>query len=78
MKVIQIAIAVDQFANTLIGGMADESLSARAYRRRLESKRWSIARTAIDAIFFWQPYHCRDSYLSELERKQLPPEYSKE
>ena len=69
MSLKQIAIAVDQLANTLLGGMADETLSARAHRTG------SVWEPVIDALFFWQAYHCFESYLSEKERKQLPKEY---
>lgn len=65
----QIAIAFDQLLNALLGGMADETLSARAHRTQSPLERY------IDALFFWQADHCFESYLSEKERKQLPPEY---
>lgn len=64
----QFLIAVDQLANTMIGGMADETLSARAYRTN------SFMQHVINALFF-DRNHCRDSYFSELNRKQLPKEY---
>lgn len=70
----QILVAVDQLANTLLGGMADETLSARAWRHHLDGSRdWP--RVIIDALFFWQTDHCRTAYESEVERRQLPPEY---
>lgn len=69
MSLKQVAIAFDQLLNALLGGFADETLSARAHRTQSPLERY------IDAIFFWQPDHCADSYLSEKERKQLPPEY---
>lgn len=65
----QILIALDQFINTLCGGWADETLSSRAWRESRE-----LLRRLIDALFFWQPHHCRASYESELARRQLPPE----
>lgn len=36
---MQFLIALDQLANTLIGGMADETLSARAHRMRSKGQR---------------------------------------
>lgn len=69
MSLKQIAIAFDQLLNALLGGMADETLSARAHRT---GSAWE---PLIDALFFWQTDHCFESYLSEKERKQLPPEY---
>lgn len=70
----QILIAFDQLCNTLLGGMADETLSARAYRLEKERNRpWP--RRIIDAIFFFDPQHCQQSYGSEVLRKQLPKGY---
>lgn len=69
MSLKQIAIAVDQLANALLGGMADETLSARAHRT---GSAWE---PVIDALFFWQSDHCFESYMSEKDRKQLPQEY---
>ena len=64
----QVLIAVDQLANTLIGGWADETLSSHAHRE--------FPRTAavIDALFFWEHDHCFMSYESERLRLQSPPE----
>lgn len=73
----QTLIAIDQYLNALIGGMADETISARAWRLR-SNPYWGTAREVIDTIFFWQPGHCEHSYKLEQNRKQLPPGYSKE
>jgi hypothetical protein len=68
----QVLIAFDQLINALLGGWADESLSAHAWRQHLEGKRnWPYL--LIDAILFFDGNHCRTSYESELERTQLPP-----
>ncbi len=74
---MQVLIAVDQLLNTLIpGGWADETLSARAHRMRVKrQKYWGWTADAIDTLFFWERDHCLDSHLSELNRRQLPPEY---
>lgn len=69
----QVAVALDQVANTLLGGWADETLSSRAWRQHTKKKRWAVARLAIDTIFFWQHNHCQDAYESELRRMQSPP-----
>ena len=66
---LQVAIALDQLANTLLGGYADETLSARAWR----AQHW--LRYVIDAIFFFQPDHCYKAYLAELKRNQYPRHY---
>lgn len=67
----QFLIAVDQLANTLACGYADETLSSRAYRCR-DKRRWGIAYRVINAIFFWQSDHCRAAYEREREQGHLP------
>lgn len=72
----QVAVAFDQLVNTLMGGYADETLSARAWRHHLDGSRmWP--RWIIDHLFFWQTNHCKEAYESELLRKQLPDIYRK-
>ena len=66
---MKVLIALDQLANAIAGGHPDETFSARAHRTG------SVLEPLIDALFFWQADHCFESYLSEKERKQLPPEY---
>ena len=41
---------------------ANESISGRAHRMGWRVERW------IDALFFWQPHHCRTAYAHDLER----------
>ena len=72
---MQFLIALDQLFNTLIGGMADETLSARAWRLGGVSPGWRTARRVIDALFFWQDNHCAAAFLAEVTRKQLPTVY---
>ena len=70
----QVLIALDQLINTLLWGMADETLSARAWRHHLDGSRdWPYK--LIDGLFFFQKDHCRQAYESELERAHLPEEY---
>lgn len=79
----QILLAFDQLLNTLIpGGMADETLSARAHRMREKGQSvWGWTADFIDLIFFWQKdeegkrNHCQRSYQSEKERKHFPTYY---
>ena len=74
---MQPLIAFDQFINTLVWlksegfGMADETLSARAWRLRKDSKAYKV----INLLFFWQPNHCKEAYASELNGTHLPKEY---
>ena len=69
----QVLVAVDQLINTFVGGYADETLSARAWRRHLRGK--NDACWVIDHLFFWQDQHCKQAYESEINRSQYPPEY---
>lgn len=68
----QILIAVDQLANTFFGGWADETISSRVWRER---ERWPRAQKLVDKLFWFDPQHTYNSYLSERERSQLPPEF---
>ena len=72
---LQCAIAVDQFFNALLcGGYADETMSANAYRMEQKGRPAGFLRKVIDTLFFWQPNHCEEAYLSEKFRRQSPPE----
>ena len=74
---LQIAIWFDQGINVFFWGFADETLSARAYRlSRDRGRHWP--KKVIDFAFsllFGQVDHCKSAYLSEVTRKQLPPQY---
>jgi hypothetical protein len=70
---MNVLIALDQLLNVLLGGWADETLSSRAYRMDGLKRRWTLARRAIDALFFWQPQHCWQAYHAERARRQMPP-----
>lgn len=74
--ILQILIAFDQLFNTFLGGMADETLSARAYRMRKKGQRyWGWTANVIDMLFFWQPGHCKLAHMDEKNRAQLPRSY---
>jgi hypothetical protein len=66
---LQNLLALDQLGNTLLGGMADETISARCFRRGY------VRRMAIINWIFSDPNHCRNAYRSEFLRSQLPIEY---
>ena len=67
-----VLIGFDQLLNAFFCGEVDETLSSRAYRLDKErGRKWP--RFLIDLILFWDKDHCYNSYLSEIERKQLPP-----
>lgn len=67
-----VLIAIDQLVNTLLLGSCDESLSSRAWRHYEDgSRRWP--KVLIDTLLWFDNDHCHQSYLSEIERRQLPP-----
>ncbi len=69
----KILIAADQLVNAMLDGWPDETLSSRAWRWEKDGVR-SWPRRFIDRLFFWEAQHCYQSYLSEREGRQLPPE----
>lgn len=69
-----VLIAVDQLVNALLAGWPDETLSSRAWRWEQNGVR-SWPRRFIDRLFFWEKQHCFQSYKSEREGRQLPPEF---
>lgn len=79
----QIFIAADQLINTLVPpwggtlGYADETLSARCYRAHRDGKLLGkLFMPPIDWLFAWQgPEHCKNAWVKETERRNLPPEY---
>lgn len=73
----QFGIAIDQLINTLLGGYADESLSARSFRVAEKGYWYAQAIEWCINLIFWpfQKDHCHKAYNSEIENRQLPPEY---
>lgn len=70
----QVLVALDQLVNAAIpGGWADETFSARCWRRR-EHPAWGALRLVVDTLLFFDAKHCEESYKSELLRLQCPPE----
>lgn len=71
--ILQILISIDQLFNAILGGMADETLSSRAWRAEKSNKVFGkIFRPLIDTLMFFDKNHCFGSYLSEISRRQLP------
>lgn len=71
----EVAIAVDQLANAILGGYASESISARCWRLR-DYRPYKTMRAVIDRIFFWQPGHCKASYEAQVARRNMPADYA--
>ena len=67
-----ILIGIDQLANAIFCGEPDETLSSRAYRLDKERGR-KLPRILIDLLLWFDKDHCHQAYLSEIDRKQLPP-----
>ena len=68
-----VLIGVDQLVNAVIGGWPDESLSSRSWREYVSGKRlWP--KRLIDTLLWFDKNHCEEAYLSEKERRQLPPD----
>jgi len=82
MSYLDVAIAVDKLANTLISGSHTETISARAYRSAKlvdkPKKRWRVARRLINGLFFWQKNHCQSAYDASIERKTRAIKKAKE
>ena len=76
-----VIIAIDQLFNAITGGAADETLSSRAYRGAVLSehprKRWRVIHILINAVFF-DRNHCKDSYFSEVYRRQYTDDFQQE
>ena len=76
-----VTIAIDQLFNAIIGGAADETLSSRAYRGAILTKhprkRWRVIHILINAVFF-DRNHCKDSYFSEVYRRQYTDDFQQE
>ena len=69
----KVLVALDQLVNALLAGWPDETMSSRVWRWEQDGVR-AWPRRLIDRLFFWDPGHCRESYRSEREGRQLPPE----
>ena len=51
----------------LLAGHPDMTVSARAHLRAPSSKRWALARRAINWVFFWEEDHCAASFANDVE-----------
>lgn len=65
----QVLIAIDQLANAIAGGYADETISARAHRCG-----WKRAERVINWMFC-DDQHCAKAYLAEVRRVHLHASY---
>lgn len=78
-RALNILIALDQLAWVLLtlgNGHPDETISAALWRMEQQGKRagrWG--RPVVDALFWFDPEHCRTSFESERTKAQLPTAY---
>lgn len=78
-RLLNLLIAFDQLAWVLLtlgNGSPDETISAAAWRMEQQGKRagrW--LRPVIDALFWFDPDHCRKAYNAEFHKTQLPGSY---
>lgn len=64
---IRVLLWLDCLVNAILGGLIKETLSSRAHRMRVKGHRyWGWTADAIDALFFFQPDHCRKQYWREV------------
>ena len=61
-----LCVAFDQFANSILGGYPDETLSSRSYRQRNKNKFWRFMMNLINALFF-DKNHCAEAYRLEID-----------
>jgi hypothetical protein len=74
LYVFNLLLGFNQLINTICLGYPDETISARAYRLHKKTRIWYLTYRLIDMLFFFQPNHCYKAYLSEIDRKQSPPQ----
>ncbi|MFD0966253.1 DNA helicase UvrD [Seminibacterium arietis] len=74
-----ILIALDQLANAITGGGADETFSSRCYRGAIlakkPKKRWRCWLKIVNGLFF-DKNHCKTAYESEVHRRQYPTDFT--
>ncbi len=71
----QVGLALTRLGNALLGGLAEESMSSRAWRMEAKRKPWGrITRPVIDWLFglFGKTDHCNTAYVDERNKAQLP------
>lgn len=63
---------LDRVVNLLLGGSFNETLSSRAHRMDVKDHPyWGWTARAINALFFWEPDHCREQWKRE-QNERLP------
>jgi hypothetical protein len=71
--VYQVTIALDQQANAILGGSADETMSSRCFRLD-HIPTYRVLEKMVNVLFrpFQGPDHCKHAYEKEVLGRQLP------
>ena len=69
----RVLIAVSILINVMLGGPSNQTFSARNYKWQQDGK-WNIV-WLIDAIFFWDKYHCFHAWIYYKTTKNLRKSY---
>jgi hypothetical protein len=74
MKIKQrVFVTVSQVVNVLTGGMPDELLCSRMWRKKNADDKVGIVMVAVlNKIFFMDENHCKESYEDEINRRHIP------
>ena len=67
---LRVLIALDQFANTILGGWPDETLSSRAGRKAHCTWYWKALAWVLNHI---QPDHTKIAIMSVEDQAYVPP-----
>ena len=68
---VRIAAWLSQGINCiLLGGLHDQTVSARAYLNR-DKKIWGLVYSGLNSVFFWQEDHCRASHESDVQFAEM-------
>lgn len=64
---VRVAVLLSQATNcVLLFGHPDQTVSARAFANR-HRPAWGAVYRTINAVFFWQADHCRNSFEADIE-----------
>lgn len=75
-----VLLSIDQFGNVLLFGSADETISARSYRKgEKEGHRgWKVMQRFVDTLFWFEKDHTKNAYEAEQARCHMPSDYHAE
>lgn len=70
-------LSIDQLGNVFLLGSADETISARSYRKgELEGRKgWKLMRKFVDTLFWFEKDHTKEAYHAEQARCHMPADY---